>query len=221
MSPAQVARARRAPKQAVQKARRDVHRQILVDAAERVFAQRGYERTKMQEVAAAAGLALATVYGVVGSKEALYAEVHRERGRALLARAMEATVGARSAFDALLAGVGGYAEYLLQHPDYLKLHLQESQPWALAPHFTSSEQSRLWREGLELSIEMFRAAIAEGSVAGDNPRLLARLMIAAHQVFLGEWVEAGMQEPTAQLVVRMQAYTERAFREKPKARRRS
>jgi len=205
------ARERQSPKQAVQRARRDVHRQHLLEAAERVFAARGYERTRMQDVAAEAGLALATVYGIVPGKEELYAEVHHSRGRALLAAATAGTVGAGSAFGALRAGVEAYAEYLLAHPDYLRLHLQESQPWALAPRFTTSEQARLWRQGHDLTVEVFRAAIAEGSVIDESPTLLARLMIASHQVFLGEWVEQGMKEPSESLVARMQAHLTRAF----------
>jgi AcrR family transcriptional regulator len=201
-------------KQAVKRARADLHRQHLVDAAERVFAAQGYERTRMQDVAAEAGLALATVYSVVPGKEELYAEVHATRGRGLLQAAMAGTVGASSAFDALLAGVRAYAEYLLAHPDYLRLHLLESQPWALAPRFTTTEQSTLWREGLELTIEVFRAAIAEGSVVDENPALMARLMIAAHQVFLGEWVDQGMKEPPESLISRMQSHIERAFAKK-------
>ncbi len=204
--------ARHSAKLAVKRARRDVHRQHLLDAAERVFAQRGYERTRMQDIAAEAGLALATVYGIVPGKEELYAEVHATRGRGLLQAAMAGTVGVDSAFNALHSGVRAYAEYLLAHPDYLILHLQESQPWALKPRFTTSEQSRLWREGLELTVEVFRAAIAEGSVIDESPALLARLMVAAHQVFLGEWVEQGMNESPASLVSRMQAHLERTFR---------
>lgn len=202
---------RRSPKEAVKRARRDLHRQALVAAAERVFAARGYEGTHMQEVAAEAGLALATVYGLVGGKQELYAEVHRDGGRALLAVAMNATAGQGSAFAALLAGIRAYVEYLVAHPDYLRLHLLESQPWALQPRFTSGEQGRLWREGLELTVTMFRAAIAEGAVVDEDPALLGRLMIAAHQVFLGEWVEQGMSEAPESLVARMQAHVERAF----------
>jgi AcrR family transcriptional regulator len=220
----QVVSTRRSPKETLRQARRDVLRQHLLDAAERVFAARGYERTRMQDVAAGAGLALATVYALVGGKEELYAEVHRVRGRALLDCAQRAALqglrpprpgagaqGSGSAFEGLLTGVRAYAEYLLAHPDYLRLHLQESQPWALKPRFTSDEQGRLWREGLELTVEVFRAAIAEGSVIDEKPMLLARLMIAAHQVFLGEWVEEGMVEPPESLIARMQAHLRRTF----------
>ena len=50
-------------------------RQYLLDAAESVFAARGYDGTRMQDIAADSGLALATVYDLISSKEELYAEV--------------------------------------------------------------------------------------------------------------------------------------------------
>jgi AcrR family transcriptional regulator len=203
-----------APRERLRAARRDVERSHLVDAAERVFARRGYEGSKMQEIAAEAGLAIATVYALCEGKEELYADVHKTRGQALLRRAAESVIGARSSWDALLRGVRAYAEHLTAHPDYLRLHLQESQPWALQPKFTSAPQNALWREGLALTVEAFRAAQVEGSVIEGSPELHARLMIAAHQVFLGEWVQAGMREPQALLLSRMESYVERAFGQK-------
>jgi AcrR family transcriptional regulator len=204
-------KARRHGRAALKAARRDLERAHLIGAAERVFAARGYEGARMQEIAAEAGVALATLYGLCAGKGELYAEVHRVRGRALLARAAAASAEAGSAWEALLAGVRAYAEHLTAHPDYLRLHLLESQPWALRPRFTSKTQNALWHEGLELTVMAFRAAIDEGSVIDGSAELHARLMIAAHQVFLGDWVEEGMREPASSLVARMQAYVERAF----------
>ena len=165
----------------------------------------------MQEIAAEAGLALATVYGLCEGKEELYIAVHSTRGRELLSLAMRASSGADSAWSALLSGVRAYAQFLAAHPDYLRLHLLESQPWALRPRFTSGTQDQLWREGYALTVEVFRAAMADGTVEGGTPELNARLMIAAHQVFLGDWIEGGMKEAPAELAGRMEAYVARAF----------
>ncbi|MBI4950646.1 MAG: TetR/AcrR family transcriptional regulator [Myxococcales bacterium] len=196
---------------ALRQARRDVTRQHLLEAAERVFAARGYDGTRMQDVAAEAGLALGTLYGLVPGKEELYAEIHRTRGRALLARAAEAAARPGSAVDALLGGVAAYVAFLVEHPTYLHLHLAEGQPWALAPRFRSEEQRAQWREGLALTAQVFRAAIGEGTVVDEDPETLARLMIASHQVLLARWVEDGMREPPAALVQRMQQHLRRAF----------
>jgi AcrR family transcriptional regulator len=195
----------------LRRAREDAGHQHILEIAEGVFAERGYEGTRMVDVAEQCGIALATLYKLARSKEELYAAVHRERGGAMLESAMEATAGAGSAWQALQRGVRAYVEYLVQHPDYLVLHLQESQPWALQPRFISTPQTKLWQSGLQLTVNMFRAAIDEGAAIDEKPEVLARLMIAAHQVYLGEWVESGMKEAPAALIERMQAHLERAF----------
>lgn len=64
-----------------------MYRELVIDAAERVFASRGYAGTRMQDVADEAGLAIATVYATIAGKEELYAAIHERNGRVLLARA--------------------------------------------------------------------------------------------------------------------------------------
>jgi AcrR family transcriptional regulator len=198
-------------RETLRRAQRDVHHQHILETAERVFAQRGYEGTRMADVAEECGVALATLYKLARSKEELYAAVHRERGGAMLEAAMRATGAAGSAWQGLQNGVAAYVDFLVVHPDYLVLHLQESQPWALQPRFITTPQTKLWQSGLQMTVEVFRLAIDEGAVVDEDPQLMARLMIAAHQVYLGEWVEKGMKEDPARLIARMQAHVERAF----------
>ncbi|MBK6517907.1 MAG: TetR/AcrR family transcriptional regulator [Polyangiaceae bacterium] len=188
-----------------------MYRELVIDAAERVFASRGYAGTRMQDVADEAGLAIATVYATIAGKEELYAAIHERNGRVLLARAAEAAQGAGSAFEALLGGVETYVRFLAEHPDYLRIHLNEAQPWALDPKFLCAEQRRQWGEGLELTASVFRAAVSEGTVIDGDPELMARLMIAAHQVYLVQWIEGGRREEVTVLVARMNDHVRRAF----------
>ncbi len=201
----------RKKKEAAKSARKDLHRSLVIEAAERAFAEKGYDGTRMQDIANEAGLALATVYTTVPSKEDIFAAVHELRGRALLARAAEAASSSRSAMEAILAGVDSYVTFLAEHPSYLRIHLLESQPWALDPKFTCAEQRKQWREGLELTVMVFREAIRQGSIRPGDPELYARLMIAGHQVFLAHWVEGGMKAPRADLIREMKAFVARSF----------
>ncbi|MFO0554801.1 MAG: helix-turn-helix domain-containing protein [Polyangiaceae bacterium] len=214
--PTAVARRRSAPpapKGRAREARRTSYYSLLLEVAERVFADRGYVGTRMQDIATEAGLALATVYSAVAGKEELYAAIHETRGRALLERAASAaSESARAgAFEALIAGIETYVDYLTEHPNYLRLHLNEGQPWALDPKFICDEQRRQWREGLGLVTNVFRASIAEGSVIEMDPEVMARLTIAAHQVMLVHWVENHMREPSRDLVTRMKDHVRRSF----------
>lgn len=198
-------------KEAAKTARKDLNRSLVLEAAERTFAKKGYDGTRMQDVANEAGLALATVYATVPSKEDIFAAIHELRGRALLARAAEAASGSKTAMEAVLAGVASYVTFLADHPSYLRIHLLESQPWALDPKFTCPEQRRQWREGLELSVAVFREGIREKSIRPGDPELFARLMIASHQVYLAHWVEGGMKAPRAELIATMKDFVVRSF----------
>src|SRR5262245_32042088 len=76
-------RVRRSPSKAVE-ARARMYRDLLLDAAERVFGARGYHASRMEEVAAEAGVSLSTVYATFPSKRELFEALHETRGRQFL-----------------------------------------------------------------------------------------------------------------------------------------
>ena len=59
-------------------------RRDIVDAAQRLFAMRGFDRSTMQAVAKEAGVSLATLYKHFGNKEALFGSIVRERSRSFV-----------------------------------------------------------------------------------------------------------------------------------------
>ena len=59
--------------------KRELYREAVLDAAERVFGDVGYEATKVQRVAAEAGVSLTTLYSVFESKWEIYRAVNRRR----------------------------------------------------------------------------------------------------------------------------------------------
>ncbi|MGY1832493.1 TetR/AcrR family transcriptional regulator [Geodermatophilus sp. SYSU D01180] len=77
-------------------------RERLLRAAADVFARRGYEGTRVSEVADAAGLSNGALYAYFGSKAALLVDALRVHGRRLLADLVAADPG-RSVADLLLA----------------------------------------------------------------------------------------------------------------------
>lgn len=198
-------------KQSLARARRDLYRNRILEAAERVFARNGYQRTRMQDIAAEAGISLGTLYSNCRGKEEIFAAIHETRGQELLEHAAQAATGALTPLQALIRGVRAYVEYLVQRPHYLRMHLNEGQPWALSPTFISKAQRAQWERGVQLSVSVFAAGIADGTIVDDEPERLARLMIAAHQVYLVGWVQGGMKEAPDELIEAMQTHVMRAF----------
>ncbi len=66
---------------------RDLFRIAILEAAERVFARRGFAETKVAEIAREAGLAAGTLYNYFDSKEAIFHSICELRGQEALAEA--------------------------------------------------------------------------------------------------------------------------------------
>lgn len=71
-------------------------RQKILDAAERVFAQGGFDGAKVRDIAAEAGVPVGLVHHHGGGKEALFKEVLRRRAEILSALRIEALDAARA-----------------------------------------------------------------------------------------------------------------------------
>ncbi|MFJ6213352.1 TetR/AcrR family transcriptional regulator [Streptomyces sp. NPDC092296] len=67
----------------------DVVRRRLLDAAALAFAEHGYDGSRLEEIARAAGFTKGAVYSNFGSKQELFAEVLAEHGRAKSAAVLD------------------------------------------------------------------------------------------------------------------------------------
>ncbi len=197
-------------KSPLQEARKKAYRQVIVDAAERVFADRGFEGTKIQSIAEEAGVSVGTIYGVFGSKSELFSVVLTHRLPELLDLTRQAAIDASTNLEKLTEGLNAYIVYMLEHPEYLQIHLREH-AWGLGPTRATAEQLSTWREGLELEATILKSAIDDGIVIDEDPHRLARCITAVHQVQLWDWVEQGMKEPPEQVAERIRKLFKQMF----------
>ena len=193
-------------------ARSALYRQLVFEAAERAFAEKGVEDTKMEEIAAEAGLALGTLYNVVAGKARLVAEIHESRLGEATRRARELARSAGDPVETLLQGVRGYVDFFAAHPDYLRMHLQEGYAWGLGTgRGHGPAHAEAWREAHALQVSIFQRGIAQGLFYEGDPHRMARMMVALQQVQLADWVDGGMTRDPAELVAEMQTQARRCF----------
>jgi TetR/AcrR family transcriptional regulator len=102
-------------------------RRQLLDAAERLFAARGYDATSLQEIAREAGLSRGAPHYFFGSKDGLYRAV-LERAlapvseQARLARERVGAAGSPPEAGAAIArAIEAYFDFLVAHPRHLRL----------------------------------------------------------------------------------------------------
>jgi AcrR family transcriptional regulator len=200
------------PKEHARRQREGLYRRLILEAAERCFAEKGFEDAKIEEIAAASGLSLGTLYAVFAGKPAVMRAIHETRNREILAASSAAAAEHAAPLEALLAAVRAYVEFFVGHPEYLRIHLRGGHAWGLAGAGSRSRaHAHTWDEGIELFAELLERGIADGAFAPGSPRLLARMMIAMQQVQLADWAERGMREAPDSLVAEMHAWLRRAF----------
>jgi AcrR family transcriptional regulator len=202
--------ARRRPREHTQKAKRALYRELILEAAERVFAEGGFESSKIQDVADEAGIALGTLYKSFSGKAEIFRSIHEHRSRELLERC-EASIDAdASPLRALLAFVSSYLEFLLTHPDYLRMHLDESSAWGLGARFESRVQADAWQRAHDVEVEFLAEGIRAGIFVDRAPSLLVRILASIQQVQLAWWIEAGGEEAPDALLEQMRVDLVRA-----------
>lgn len=191
-------------------AKASMYRSLIVDAAERLFAQRGYEQTKIQDIAAESGLSLGTLYSVFGGKGAVYDAVQSDRLGEVFSLAGKAMASDDSAANRLLRGNRSFIRWLTEHPDFLRIHLQGS-TWATNPGEVGEDLVDAWRRGIELIASVCEEAILEGDMYQGDPVISARLTVATQQVLMSAWVDSGMQEDPDGLADRVEQQLRRSL----------
>jgi AcrR family transcriptional regulator len=192
-------------------ARNGVYRQHILEAAERVFAERGYEAAKVVEIAYDCGLSMGTIYAIFPGKAELYGALLEERGQELLRLARGVAARDLAPREALIALIEVYIDYFVRHPAFLRMHLRSGASWALGPAVGTPKQVGYWEDIHGLQADIFRRGVAAGEFVDEDPSYLAKMFSAMDQVLLAEWVAGGMQADRDALVRRLRDVVERAL----------
>ncbi len=201
----------RQPREEVRKVRTDLYRQHIFDMAERVFADRGFETAKVQEISTLAGLSMGTIYAIFPSKDDLFRAILEARGEELLELVRDVTSHKLPPHEALMALGDAYIGYFVAHPDFLRMHLREGTSWVLTPAPATDARVQLWQEVHKRQADIFRRGVAAGVFIKEEPGYLAKLFSAMDQVLLADWVASGMKADRAALVERLQQLVDRTF----------
>jgi len=174
--------------------KRELYREAILDAAERVFAEEGYEATRVQRVAAEAGVSLTTLYSVLQSKWEIYRAVNRRRLDEVMSLAQGVLQRDSSSLETLIAGTRMQLAFFMKRRDFTKMQLKEVTAWSTIELLRSPEQVEALGTGLELFAGLFRRCIEDGFFIEDDPKLMARMAIASQQVRLAMWMNHGCKE---------------------------
>ena len=173
-----------APSAIAREQRKTARREAILQAAQDVFAEKGFDGATIADIAKSAGVASGTVYLYYDSKIDLFA--------ALNARLWEVVVNAMQEAGAppdvrrgTSARIHAVFETAQQHRDLLRLVFLNPDPRTeVARRMNHADQARV-----QPLVEMLRAGMDAGAVRESDPTMLARLIsslviIGLYQCFI-------------------------------------
>ena len=154
-------------------------RELVLDAAERIMAEHGFEAATLARVVTEAGIPMSSVYHYFGSKDGILLAVMERGADRFFADLPDLDRRAGRPAQHLARIVSATVRTLERHPDFLRLLIV----FAVQPPTTGEgEIQAVIRRIREHALELLRAQIA--AAFGDDPRspvtdLLSRFALAA------------------------------------------
>ncbi|HPE68230.1 MAG TPA: TetR/AcrR family transcriptional regulator [Thermotogota bacterium] len=173
--------------------------QAIVDAAERVFFQNGYENASMDQVAREANVAKGTLYLYFKSKHELYFAIGVRALGTLVEDFRNASHELPNGLSRVVALGKAFAAFRKEHPDYYTF-IVDYQGERYDQVHSDGEIHRTYRESRQLFqilLDSVREGQKDGSIRSDmDPALLANLLWCqtCGVVQLSELREAFFQE---------------------------
>jgi AcrR family transcriptional regulator len=157
-----------------QQERRETTRQVLLDSATRLFGERGYAATSLEDVARECGLTIGAIYHHFGNKKALFSAVNEAAEQRIIDEAISIDDQAEPTLVQLRRRWQAFLE-LCDDPAFRRIVLVDS-PNVLGRDRWSTSAVNLQLEALigsgdgdhalrNLSLRMLRGAMAEAALA--------------------------------------------------------
>ncbi|WP_103528281.1 MULTISPECIES: TetR/AcrR family transcriptional regulator [Streptomyces] len=181
---------------------RQVREQQIIDAAVRVFSQRGYHAAVVDEISELAGISKPMVYLYLGSKEGLFVACVRREGERLVTAFREAAVTGGTPEERLWAGLTAFFRFVTEHRDsWVVLHRQAAElgepitaELALMRRSVSAEVAALLRDGIALRAD---------SGLGDHDAEFATHALVGAADALTDWLAQHPGETPESVTLRM------------------
>jgi AcrR family transcriptional regulator len=193
-------------------ARQDAYRDLVLQAAGEAFARQGISNTRMEHLAEESGLSLGTLYSVYKGKAEIVDALHEARLREIHAASIAAEAEEANPLDALLAGSRAYIAYFIEHPDYLRMYIEEGSNWGVRDSMDrESRRAVVWSDGVAQLAAIFERGIESGAFEVGRADRLARMMLAMQQVELADWLEEDKPREPAVVMAEVETLIRRAF----------
>lgn len=196
----------------LEQAKTQMYQDLVLECAERLFADRGFDQVTMRDIAAEAGISPKTLYAVFPGKDEIYGDVSRRRSLAMLELLRDAVAEEVPTLERLKRSMHALVGFLVEHRAFFGIMMRESRSWGLLP---SGDGSGDWRTGHRLQADLMQQGIDEGVFYEGDPNLMAAVAISITQVLLAAALDRGGKPDAAAIADEIVVQLQRSFRKLP------
>ncbi|NTE05271.1 TetR/AcrR family transcriptional regulator [Agrobacterium tumefaciens] len=150
-------------------------RQAIIDAAEKLFCETGYEGTSTRQISKESGANMAMINYYFGSKEGVFIEIMNGRIAAFSSQLKIINEDRISAVEKLHRVIEGYATRILSNPSFHKMMHRE---------LSLSQRPEMYnkiKDAMSLNMQLFEKILTDGQEDGsfreaDNRMVIATIM---------------------------------------------
>jgi len=161
------------------------HREEITSAAEQVFAEYGYHKGSIQEIARRAEFGMAKIYTMFGSKQELFLSVVETRGRELYQAMLDAVGKQEDPLDKIDKIVEVQFIFFNKNRHFLKLYLDVTKGflWRIRSEFDERIQV-LYREVTDFLEKIVREGVRKKRMEPMDPKLLTVIIVGLLQAIV-------------------------------------
>lgn len=158
---------------------RQGHRNDILSAALRLFAEKGFHNVSMQEIAAEAEFAIGTLYNFFASKEDLFAELLEDSAAKGMGMILPAFEGPGDERQKVARYIRLHERIAREHAPAIRLFLLESRGRCLPEPRFEARKKEFHEQVISRLSEMIAAGVRKGLFTSVDPTIAAMCLSAA------------------------------------------
>ena len=142
--------------------------EAILDAAEKMFGEKGYDRTSMDEIARTASLSRALLYVYFKDKAAIQRGIMLRAAERLRERFRAALDSEETGLRKIMAIGESYYRFWQEEPDYFEALTKAATAMQDADDHEARTMIGCELESMELMVEALNAGLSDGSISGEQ-----------------------------------------------------
>jgi AcrR family transcriptional regulator len=179
------------PRELRRRRHQELSRNQILDAAEAVFARKGFHDATVKEIAAAAEFSVGGVYSFFADKDDLFVQIYLRRGAEFMAGMRAVLTDPGPARDTMHRLAEYQVRFFREHADFGRLYLRGSGA-TLGELVSKADRTIVenYTEAMNLQAKLFRDGQDAGALRDGDPEVLAAMFSGIVAAFQAADVEA-------------------------------